>query len=63
MFVDSYGNPIKKTEQREKVHAQIKDALGNQKLIILNFDECPYTENLNQQLAKQGQVDSSNPKN
>lgn len=58
IFAESFGNPLKKIEQRDKLHGLIKDALTNQKIIILNFDDA-YPESVHEQLAKTYQNDKN----
>jgi hypothetical protein len=50
LFADSFGNPIKKTEQREKINLLVKRALLSSQLLLLNFDDYTYPESVQQQL-------------
>ena len=44
IFADTMANPIKKTEMREKLNLQIRKAIKNSQLILLNFDDQEYPD-------------------
>eukprot|EP00347_Sterkiella_histriomuscorum_P018096 403346805 len=56
IFSETMSNPIKKTEMREKLNHQIKKAIQNSQLILLNFDDFEYPENV---LDQQNQLSSN----
>ena len=44
VFSESFGNPIKKEEQREVISSLVKQALVTNKLLLLNFDDFEYPQ-------------------
>ncbi|CDW79882.1 UNKNOWN [Stylonychia lemnae] len=46
IFSETIGNPIKKTEQREKLNLQIRKAIQKSQLILLNFDDYEYPDSV-----------------
>ena len=52
LFAESFGNPVKKTEQRDKINQLVKKALLQNKVLLLNFDDYTYPEALQEQLHK-----------
>ena len=52
VFSESFANPIKKTEQRDKINQLVKKAMLQNKVLLLNFDDYSYPESLHEQLHK-----------
>jgi len=50
VFAESFGNPLKKQEQREAINRMVRKALLTNQLLLLNFDDYAYPESLVEQL-------------